>query len=167
VPTYLCTCVHTIRWVGTAHETNLWWIQNHRRFFSQQQKRWPIKNKVTIARSLHNTDNTTHEDMVTSLQRNTCTDDDFHIGDQVGNFHVGDHIKVIYRGSKHYGRTGTVSQVGNPRLTINFDDGRPGIFVDIKYARLTSTRQDNADVSEASQDDWISQVSKNDDNDKA
>jgi hypothetical protein len=70
---------------------------------------------------------------------------------------------VIYRGSKHYGRTGIVSQVGNPRLTINFDDGRPGTFVDIKYARLLTTEQGNTDVSESSQDDWISQVSNNDD----
>jgi hypothetical protein len=70
---------------------------------------------------------------------------------------------VIYRGSKHYGRTGIVSQVGNPRLTINFDDGRPGTFVDIKYARLLTTEQGNTDVSESSQDDWISQVSNDDD----
>jgi hypothetical protein len=48
----------------------------------------------------------------------------------------------VYRRSKHYGRTSRVTQVGNPRLTVHFDDGLPGKFVDIKYARLLPEQQE-------------------------
>jgi hypothetical protein len=64
-------------------------------------------------------------------------------------FHTGNHIQVVYARSKHYGRTGVITQVCNPRLSVRFDDGQPGSYVDYRYARLmpipeTVTRNSNA-----------------------
>jgi hypothetical protein len=64
-----------------------------------------------------------------------------------GVFHLWDHIKVVYRRSKHYGRTATIIKVGNPRLTVRFDDGLPGSFVDIKYARLIPEHEEQGDTT--------------------
>jgi hypothetical protein len=56
-------------------------------------------------------------------------------------FHIGDHIEVIYANSKHHGRTGIITLVNNPRLSVSFDDRRPGSYVlDHKYVRLISPR---------------------------
>jgi hypothetical protein len=64
-----------------------------------------------------------------------------------GVFRLNDHIKVIYRRSKHYGRTGIITKLRNPRLTIRFDDGLPGSFVDVKYARLIPEHEEQEDTS--------------------
>jgi hypothetical protein len=55
-------------------------------------------------------------------------------------FQIGDHIEVIYANSKHHGRTGIITLVNDPRLSVSFDDRRPGSYVDYKYARLLSPR---------------------------
>jgi hypothetical protein len=56
-------------------------------------------------------------------------------------FSVGDHILVFYTKSKHCGRTGIITRVCNPRLSVRFDDERPGSYVDYKYARLLTSNQ--------------------------
>jgi hypothetical protein len=56
-------------------------------------------------------------------------------------FHIGDHILVFYTKSKHCGRTGIVTKVSNPRLSVKFDDERPGSYVDYKFARLMTSTQ--------------------------
>jgi hypothetical protein len=65
-------------------------------------------------------------------------------------FRVGDHIEVVYENSKHFGRTGIITKVCDPRLSIRFDDPRPGSYVHYHYARLRigrgTTRHDN-DIS--------------------
>jgi hypothetical protein len=55
-------------------------------------------------------------------------------------FHIGDHIEVTYPNSKHHGRTGIITLVNDPRLSVSFDDRRPGSYVDYKYVRLLSPR---------------------------
>ena len=50
-------------------------------------------------------------------------------------FSIGDRLKVVYRKSKHYGRIARVTQVNNPRLSVDFEDGGAGAFVDFRYAR--------------------------------
>jgi hypothetical protein len=57
-----------------------------------------------------------------------------------GVFRVGDHIEVVYPKSKHFGKTGVVIKVGDPRLSVRFDNGLPGTFVDVAYARLIAER---------------------------
>ncbi len=56
-------------------------------------------------------------------------------------FHVGDHILVFYTKSKHCGRTGIVTKVSNPRLSVKFNDERPGSYIDYKFARLMTSTQ--------------------------
>jgi ribosome-associated translation inhibitor RaiA len=56
-------------------------------------------------------------------------------------FHIGDHILVFYTKSKHCGRTGIVTKVSNPCLSVKFDDERPGSYVDYKFARLMTSTQ--------------------------
>jgi hypothetical protein len=51
-------------------------------------------------------------------------------------FSMYDHIEVTYAKSKHYRRTGVITRISNPRLTVRFDDGHPGNYVDYRYARV-------------------------------
>jgi hypothetical protein len=51
-------------------------------------------------------------------------------------FNMCDHIEVTYARSKHYWRTGAVTRISNPRLTVQFDDGHPGNYVDHRHARV-------------------------------
>jgi hypothetical protein len=75
-------------------------------------------------------------------------------------FRVGDHIKVIYPKSKHYGRTGVVTRVSDPRLSVRFDDPRPGSYVDYKYARLMTTTQPARHGDDGTIEDWMTAVSE-------
>jgi hypothetical protein len=81
---------------------------------------------------------------ITSLSRTTRP---------IDLFRTGDHIQVIYARSKHYGRTGSITRVCNPRLSVHFDDGQAGSYVDFRYARITpapdTTTHNNGDGIEA------------------
>jgi hypothetical protein len=71
----------------------------------------------------------------------TTANDTMVSGNSIDHFHAGDRIKVIYRRSKHYGRTGVITKVSDPRLSVRFDDPRPGSYVDYQYARLITIPQ--------------------------
>jgi hypothetical protein len=62
-------------------------------------------------------------------------------GNSIDHFHAGDRIEVIYRRSKHYGRTGVITKVSDPCLSVGSDDPRPGSYVDYQYARLITKPQ--------------------------
>jgi hypothetical protein len=74
-------------------------------------------------------------------------------------FHIDDHIQVIYTKSKHYQRTGIVTRVCNPRLSVRFDDGRPGNYVDYRYARLIPETNTTPRHSDLTGGDWVTAVS--------
>jgi hypothetical protein len=71
----------------------------------------------------------------------TTANDTMVSGSSIDHFHAGDHIKVIYRRSKHYGRTGVITRVSDPCLSVRFDDPRPGSYVNYQYARLITISQ--------------------------
>lgn len=75
-------------------------------------------------------------------------------------FHVGDRILVFYTKSKHCGRTGIVTKVCNPRLSVRFDDNRPGSYVDYKYARIVPSTQNTRRVNNIVPDDSMTVVSE-------
>ena len=50
-------------------------------------------------------------------------------------FKKGDEIKVVHKGSKHYGQEGIIEKVGKLRLTVNFNNGYKGRFVQKGHAQ--------------------------------
>ncbi len=70
---------------------------------------------------------------------------------------------MIYAKLKHYRRTGIVTRVCNPRLSIRFDDGRPGNYVDYRYARLVPETVPETDTTirynHHSSEAWMTAVS--------
>jgi hypothetical protein len=55
-------------------------------------------------------------------------------------FKVGDRILVHGNLSPHQGRKAVIRAVGNRRLTVRFEDGLPGTFIDYKAAMLIPPR---------------------------
>jgi hypothetical protein len=49
---------------------------------------------------------------------------------------IGQRIRVTCRRSKHYGRYGSITHVHRTRLGVDFEDPRPGSFIDMSRARI-------------------------------
>ena len=81
-------------------------------------------------------------------------------------FQNGDHIEVTYGRSKHYGRTGIVTRVCNPRLSVRFDDGQAGCYVDFRYARVLPVPDPTTRINDDRTRDAMTTVSEDADDEE-
>jgi hypothetical protein len=57
---------------------------------------------------------------------------------------IGQRIKVTCERSKHHGRYAMVTRVNHKKLSVVFEDGQPGQFVDKEHATLAPVRTINS-----------------------
>ena len=78
-------------------------------------------------------------------------------------FDVDDRIKVFALQSMHYGRTGSITKVGNKRYSVKFDE--PVQYVSFKEARRLRTRLPKANLIIPSRPPTRHETSTSSDND--